>query len=151
MLHNLIKQCNSGWKMTPITAKLVSNKPCFYHVIFFDTKTKVLRKNEKSIKLSVLSVLIPRSTLNLLATGDIGTSWSAYYALTRLCWDGPVYSVAIFPAIVWSQFKLDLKESDNKQNKAHEGANGCREFAFKRVSCYKLACWLVCSSYLLQL
>ncbi len=44
------------------------------------------------------------------------------YALTRsadsrvsashIGWDGPVYSAATFPATVWSQFKLDLKERE---------------------------------------
>ncbi len=41
MMYNLIKQCNSGWKMTPFALQLVSNKPCFYHDIFFATRTRV--------------------------------------------------------------------------------------------------------------
>ncbi len=85
MLYNLIKQCNSGWKMTPFAAKLVSNKACFYHDIFFATRTRVSQKNEKSVIISVLSVLIHQSTLHFLATGDIGTSWLAHRALTCLC------------------------------------------------------------------
>ncbi len=58
-----------------MTPKLVSNKPCFYHEIFF----------EKSVVLSVLSVLIEQSMLRFLATGDVSTSWLAHRALTRLC------------------------------------------------------------------
>ncbi len=49
MMFNLIKQCNSGWKMTPFDAKLVSNKPCFYHEIFFAAGTRVSWKNKKSV------------------------------------------------------------------------------------------------------
>ncbi len=60
--------------MTPLVAELVSNKPCFYHDIFFATGTRVLWENEKSEMFSVLSVLICRPTLHLLATGDIGMS-----------------------------------------------------------------------------
>ncbi len=74
MMYNLIKQCNSGWKMTPFTAKSVCNKPYLYHDIFFATGTRVLQRNEKSVMLSVFSVLICWSTLRLLATGDIGMS-----------------------------------------------------------------------------
>ncbi len=85
MMSYLIKQCNSGLKMTPFTAKLVSNKPCFNHDIFFATKMRVSRKNEKSVTLSVLSVLIRWSTMRFLATGDVGTSRLAHCALTRLC------------------------------------------------------------------
>ncbi len=152
MMYNLIKQCNSGWKMTPFAAKLVSNKLCFYHNIFFAAKARVSWKNERSVTLSVLCVMIGRSALRFLATGDVGTSWLAHHALTRLCqqqslqatpsvgssssWDGPVYSAATFPATVWSQFKLDLKERDNKWNKAQAGANSCSRFASQRVSCY---------------
>ncbi len=40
-MYNLTKQCDSGWKMTPFAAKLVSNKLCFYHDIFFATGTRV--------------------------------------------------------------------------------------------------------------
>ncbi len=78
MMYNLIKQCDSGWKFA---AKLVSNKPCFYQDIFFAIRTRV----EKSVTLSVLSVLIGRSMLRFLATGDIGMSWLAHRALTHLC------------------------------------------------------------------
>ncbi len=81
-MYNLIKQCNSGCKVTTFTAKLVSSKSCFYHDIFFDTGTRVSRKNEKSV---MVSVLIGRSTLHLLATGDVGTSWLAHRAVPRLC------------------------------------------------------------------
>ncbi len=74
MTYNLIKQCNSnGYKMMPLADKLV-NKPCFYHEIFFATRTRVSQKNEKSVTLSVLSVLIGWSTLRFLATGDVSTS-----------------------------------------------------------------------------
>ncbi len=41
MMCNLIKQCNSGWQMTPFAAKLISIKTCFYHDIFFATETTV--------------------------------------------------------------------------------------------------------------
>ncbi len=92
--------------MTSFAAKLVSSKFCFYHEIFFTTGTRVSWKNEKSAMLSELSVLIGRSVLCFLATGDIG----------------PVYSTATFPATVWSQFKLDLKERDNKRNKTRAAA-----------------------------
>ncbi len=83
--------------------------------------TRVLKKNEKSVTLSVLSVLI-----RFLATDDVGMSWLAHCALTRQqhclqatpsvssnssC-DGLVYCAATFPATVWSQFKLDLKERE---------------------------------------
>ncbi len=68
-MYNLIKQCNSGWSMTPFAAKLVSNKCCFYHDIFFATNTRVLWKDEKPVSLSIL-------ILRLLVTGDIGTSSS---------------------------------------------------------------------------
>ncbi len=64
---------------------MISNKLCFYHEIFFATGTRVSLKSEKSVTLSVLSVLIRRSTLSFLATGDFGTSWLAHRALTRLC------------------------------------------------------------------
>ncbi len=82
MMYNLIKQHNSGWKMTPYAAKLVSNKPCLYHDIFFATWTRFLWKSQC---FSVLSVLICRSPLCFLARGDLGTSWLAHRALTRLC------------------------------------------------------------------
>ncbi len=84
-MYNLIKQWSSGWKMTLFAAKLVSNKSCFYHEIFFATGTSVYRKNEKSVTLSVLCALFGRSTLRFLATGDVGTSWLAHCALTCLC------------------------------------------------------------------
>ncbi len=54
--------------MTPFAAKLVSSKPCFYHHIFFITGTRISRKNEKSMTLSVLSVLICWSTLRFFVT-----------------------------------------------------------------------------------
>ncbi len=79
--------------------------------------------------LSVLSVLIGRSTLCFLVTGDIGTSWLAVCALcsdsplpTTEClqatpsagssssWDRSVYSAATFPATISSQFRLNLQE-----------------------------------------
>ncbi len=113
--------------MTPFAAELVSDKPCFYHDIFFAIGTRVLQKNGKSLTLSVLSVLIHRYMLRLSATGEVGMSWLAHRALTHLCqqhclqatasvdlsssWDGPVHSATTFPATLSSQFKLDLKES----------------------------------------
>ncbi len=60
--------------MTQFAAKLVSDKACFYYDIFFAMRTKVLGENEKSVTLSVLSVLIRRPTLHFLATGDVGMS-----------------------------------------------------------------------------
>ncbi len=60
--------------MTTFTAKLIFSKSCFYHDIFFATRTKVLWKNEKSAMLSVLAVLIGWSTLHFLVTGDVGSS-----------------------------------------------------------------------------
>ncbi len=125
-MYNLIKQCNSGWKMTPFTAKLVSNKSCLYHDIFFATGTRVSQKNEKSVTLSVLSVLIRRSMLHFLVRGDVSMSWSSHRALTHLCqqqclqarlsvglsscWHRPINSTVTFPATISSQFKLDVKE-----------------------------------------
>ncbi len=41
--------------MTPFAAKLASNKPCFYHDIFFATWMRVSHRDEKSVTLSVLS------------------------------------------------------------------------------------------------
>ncbi len=113
----------------------------------------------QSVTLSVLSVLIGWSMLYFLATGEASTSWFAVHALcadlplpTTEClqattlvglsssWDGPVYSAATSPATVWSQFKLDLKERDNKQNKvrarAKTGREGCNEVASQWVSWY---------------
>ncbi len=102
---NLIKQCNSGWKMTPFAAELLSNKSCFYQDICFATETKVWRRNEKSVTLSVLSVLIGRSMLHFLATGDVGTSWLAYCALTRLCQQQSVCSHTV------SRLELELRRT----------------------------------------
>ncbi len=48
----------------------------FYH-IFFATRTRVSLKNA----LSVLSVLISRSMLHFLVTGDVGMSWLSVGAL----------------------------------------------------------------------
>ncbi len=83
-MYNLIKQCNSGSKMTPFAAKLVSSKPYFYYDISFAIGTRVL-PNEKSVVLSVLSVLIGRSMLHFLVTGDVGACRLGHYALTHLC------------------------------------------------------------------
>ncbi len=58
----------SGWKMTPFAAKLISNKSCFCHDIFFATGTRVPQKNEKSVAFFVLSVLIGWSKLRFLVT-----------------------------------------------------------------------------------
>ncbi len=104
-MYNMIKQCNIHWKMTPFAAKLVSSKPCFYHEIFFATGTRVSKKNEKSVTLSVLSVLIGRSTLCFLATGDVGTSWLAHRALTRLCQQQSVCSHTV------SRLELELRRT----------------------------------------
>ncbi len=72
-------------------------------------------------------------TLNFLVTGDAGTSWLAHRALpateclqvtpsvgSSSSWDRPVYSTATFPATVWSQFKLDLKERETTNEIKHE-------------------------------
>ncbi len=101
MVYHLTKQCDSCWKMKPFTDKLVSNKPCFSHYIFFATVSRVLQENKKSVTFTVLSVLIGWSTRHVLATGDVSTSAG---------WDRPVYSAATFPATILSQFKPDLKE-----------------------------------------
>ncbi len=123
-MYNLIKSCNSGWKMTPFAAKLVSNRPCFYHDSIFATGTRVSWKNGTSV---TLSVLIGRSAL-------LSNRWCWFELISSLCsdsplltteclqatpsvnsrssWDGPVYSAATFPVIVSSQFKLDLKERE---------------------------------------
>ncbi len=132
-MYNLIKRCNSGWKMTPFDAKLVSNKSCFYHDIFFATRTRVPWKNEKSVILSVLSVLICRSMLPFLATGDAITCWLAQCALTRLCqqqclqaassvgsswsWDGSVYSFCCnFPCNCFVSVQTGLKRENKTSN-----------------------------------
>ncbi len=70
-MYNLIRQCNSGGKMTPFAAKLVSNKPCY---IFFATRSKVSQKNV----LSELSVLIGRSILHFLAATFPATAASQF-------------------------------------------------------------------------
>ncbi len=145
-MYNLTKQCNTGWKMTPIAAKLVSSELCFYHDIFFANRTRILPKNETSVTLSVLSVLTGWTMLRFLATGDVSTSSLVHRALIRLwqqqqclqvtpsvslssSWDGPVYSPETFPATIWSQFKLDLKEKATTNERARGGANSCSGFA----------------------
>ncbi len=149
IMYDLIKQCNSGWKRTSFAAKLVSNGSCFYGDIFVATGMKVLWKNEKSFMLSVLSVLIGRSTLRFLVTGDVGMSWLAVHALrsdsplpaterlqttpsvgSSSSWDRPVYSAATFPATVWSQFRLDFRE--RQQRKCDR--KGYSRFTSQRVS-----------------
>ncbi len=52
--------------MTPFVAKLVSNKPCFYHDTFFATGTRVSRKNLKSVTLCTLcpNLLVSASLLS---------------------------------------------------------------------------------------
>ncbi len=52
MMYNLIKQSNSGLKIKPFADEMVSNKLCFYHEIFFATRTRVSWKIEKSVTLS---------------------------------------------------------------------------------------------------
>ncbi len=148
MFYNLIQQCNSGWKMTPFAAKLVSDKPCFCHDIFFATGTRVLGKNEKSVTLSVLSVLIRWSMLHFLATGNVGTSWLAHRVLIRLCQQQSVRKPhrwlrqtsllrRNFPSNHFVSVLTGLKrESDNKRNKAPASANSCTGLASQRVSCY---------------
>ncbi len=117
--------------MTPIAAKLPSNKPCFVN------ETRVLWKNEKCSfcpNLPVCSAPLsnrwhrcepisspcsdsPLPTAECLqATPSVGSSSSS---------DGPVYYTATFPATVWSQFKLDFKKKDNKRNEVWAGANNC--------------------------
>ncbi len=66
----------------------------------------------RSMKLSVLSVLIGQSALRFLPTGGIGTSWLGVHASSS-SWDRPVYSTATFPATASSQLKLDLKDKSN--------------------------------------
>ncbi len=133
MMYNLVKQCNIGWKMTSFAAKLVSNKPCFYHdIVFANRMRQVSRKHEKSLTLSVYAALLsarwhsdlissPCSDSPLPTTEclQITTSFSSSSS-----WDGAVYCAATFPATVSSQFKLDLeKKSVNKRNKAWAGTN----------------------------
>ncbi len=137
-MYSLMKKCNSGWKISPLAAKLVFYKPCIYHDIFF-AGTRVSQKN-------VHSALIGWSMLRFLATGGVGTSWLAVHALgsdsslpTTEClqatlsvgltssWDGAVYSAATFPATVWSQFKLDLRERATTNEIKHEPAQTSAE------------------------
>ncbi len=113
-MYDLIKQCNSGWKMTPLAAELVSNKPCFYSHIFFATGTRVSQKSEKSVTASVLSILIGWSMLHFLATDDVSMNWLAFCALHP---DSPLPTV-----------QTGLKrESDNKRDKMWTGANSCKK------------------------
>ncbi len=51
---------------TFFAANLDFNKPCFYRETCFAAGTRVSLKNENSVTLSVLSVLIRRFTLRLL-------------------------------------------------------------------------------------
>ncbi len=126
-MYNLIKQCNSGWKMIPLATKLFSNKLCFYHDIFFATEMRVSWKNGKIA--DALRTLCP----NLPVYADLlSDRWRWYELISSLCsdlppptteclqatplvslnlsWDGPVYSTATFPATFLFRFKLDLKE-----------------------------------------
>ncbi len=120
-MYNLIKQCKSGWKMTPFAVKLISNKPCFCHDVFFATGMKVLWKNKKS---DALCTLCPDWPVYAVLLSD---RWCRYELISSPCsdsplptteclratpsggssssWDGPVYCTATFPAAVWSQFK----------------------------------------------
>ncbi len=152
-MYNLIKQCNSGWKMTPFTAKLVSSKLCFYYDVFFVTGTKISQKKDKSVMLSVLAVRIRRSTPRFLATSDVSTSGLAHRALTHLCHQQSVCKSYVsqleleprrtsllhcsFPYNRLVSVQTGLKrESDNKQNEARADTNCCSPFASQHVSCY---------------
>ncbi len=106
-MYNLVKHCNSGWKMTPLAYWSPIN-PVLTIIFSLPPGQGFRGKKEKSVMLSVLFILYCRSTLCFLVTGDVGRSWLAHRALTRLC--SPVYSTATFTAAVSSQFKLDLKE-----------------------------------------
>ncbi len=94
---------------------------------------------EKSVMLSALSVLIHWSTLHFLGTGNIGTGWLTHQlAQARAETD---QFTATFPATVWSQFKLDLKERDNKWNETRAGAKQGEEShatASLISKCYRL-------------
>ncbi len=78
--------------------KLVSNKPYFYHDIFFATEMRVSCKN-------VLSVLIGWSMLHLLATGDVSMSWQAICAL---CSDLPLLTTV---SATVSRLELELRRT----------------------------------------
>ncbi len=112
MMNNLIKECNSGWKMTPLAAKLVSNEPCFYNDVFFVEKCS----------------LCPDW---LVYAAPLSDRWHRYElicclcALTGLCRQQSPQAThcqlaqaqaereqfaATFPTTVLSQFKLNLKE-----------------------------------------
>ncbi len=121
MMYNLIKQCNSDWKMTLFAAKLVSSKPCFYHDILFSTGRRVFAKKWKII--DALCALSPNA-------GLLSNRWHQCELISKTCsdlplptakclqatksvsssssWDVPVYDAATFPAYLSSQFKLDL-------------------------------------------
>ncbi len=157
---------------------LVSDMVWEYHKIsVFSHHASVFRIGEypiasilfvQSATLSVLSVLIGRSTLRFLATGDVDTSWSAFHALRSdsplltVClqatplagssssWDREVYSAAAFPVSVWSWFKVDFKERvTTTRAREKMGRGGCSKTACKRVSTANVS--LLAKTYQLQL
>ncbi len=103
----------------------------------------------QTVTLTVLSVLIGRSTLRLLATTDIGTSWLAVHASRS---DSPLLTTVSqlklelrWPSLLRCNFPCDCfvsiqtglkRKSDNMQNKTLAGGNGCSRVASQRVSCY---------------
>ncbi len=79
LMYNLIKQCNSGWKMTPFAAKLASNKLCFYHEIFFFT---VIWKISDA-----LCTLSPDWPFYVVILSD---KWRRYLLISSPCSDSPL-------------------------------------------------------------
>ncbi len=109
IMYNLIEQCNSCWKMTP----LVSNKSCFYHNIFFATRTRVSALTSLCNNRVSASDTVSRLELELRPT-------------SLLCCNLPCNRY------VSVQTGLE-RESDDKQNKALARANGCSGYVSHQV------------------
>ncbi len=78
MMYNLIRQCNSGWKMTPFTASWSPISPVFT-VRFPLPLERGFREKMKSQWCSLHS--LPNSPIY----ADVGMSWLGHRALTHLC------------------------------------------------------------------
>ncbi len=83
LMYNLIKQCNSGWKMTPFTVKLVSNKPCFCHDILSQRDEGFVEKWKIS---DALSTLCPNSLVYAALLKVFSHPHTATYCLQSFQW-----------------------------------------------------------------
>ncbi len=135
MMYNLIKQCNRGWKMTPFRINWSPMSPIFTMIFSLPLRWGFCGKMKNQWR-SLYSVLICKSTLCFLATGDVDMSWLAHRALTRLCQQQSVCKPhrqsarAGAEADQFTPVQTGLKrERDNKRNKARGEANGCSGFA----------------------